>query len=148
MDNVSTILTEELLSNELHTILKLDSEECNYLDSDNLEEEIQFKYPPSNVCLPGANETNTYDIDLNTRIINSPAHISVEKDHKSTVIYFRVDRYFEYMDLANTMCVIEYLVPGDTSKVPYIYIVPFFDTVAEMGKKKMIFPWVVGNPVT
>ena len=148
MSNILTVTDDKLVADQLHSILRLDTEECDYLNSENLDEEIQFKYPPSNVRLPGANENNTYDIDLNTRVIAGPATLSVERDHQSSVVYFRVDRYFDYMDLANTVCVVEYTIPGDKSKVPYIYIVPFFDTSAQLTQKKMIFPWVIGNPAT
>jgi hypothetical protein len=148
MSNISTITTDDLVAEQLHDIIRLESEECDYLTGDNLDEEIQFKYPPSTVRLPGANENNTYEIDLNTREIKGPATLSVERDHQSSVIYFKVDRYFDYMDLANTVCVVEYMVPGDKSKVPYIYVVPFFDTAAQLSQKKMIFPWVIGNPAT
>lgn len=148
MSNISNIITDDALVEQMHTILKLESEECDYLTGENLDDEIQFKYPPSNVRLPGANVNNTYDIDLNTRVIAGPAILSVERDHQSSVVYFRVDRYFDYMDLSNTVCVVEYTIPGDKSKVPYVYIVPFFDTSAQVSQKKMIFPWVIGNPAT
>ena len=108
--------------------------------------EIQFKNPPSIVRLPDANDDNTSDIDLSTRVINSPQFLSVEKDHKSTVIYFKVDRYFDFMDLANTVCVIEYKIPGN--KVPYLYVVPYFDIASHIVDGKIIFPWVLGNPAT
>ena len=78
---------------------------------------------PSNVHLPFAN--NIYDVDLKARKIYGPDFISVQRDHKAEVIYFKVDRFIDYMDLANTACVIEYILPGD-SRVPYIYIVPFY----------------------
>ena len=47
-----------------------------------------------------------YDINLDTRIIDSPKFIGVEKDHAAETIYFKVDRYYDYMDLANTICII------------------------------------------
>lgn len=101
---------------------------------------------PSNVHLPYAD--NIYDVDLNTRTIHGPEFISVQRDHKSEVIYFKVDRFIDYMDLANTVCVIEYIIPGVEDRIPYIYIVPFFDTTKFITEKKMIFPWVVGGPAT
>lgn len=100
---------------------------------------------PSNVHLPYAH--NIYDINLKTRKITGPEFISVQEDHKSTVIYFKVDRFVDYMDLANTVCVIEYIIPGDY-KVPYIYMVPFYDTTKFVNEGKMIFPWNVGSNAT
>lgn len=107
---------------------------------------VQAKNAPSNVYLPFAH--NIYDIDLKTRKINGPEFISVQRDHKSEVIYFRVDRYVDYMDLANTVCVIQYIVPGDLKRVPYMYIVPFYDTSKFVKENKMIFPWNVGGITT
>lgn len=100
---------------------------------------------PSNVHLPFAN--NIYDVDLKARKIYGPDFISVQRDHKAEVIYFKVDRFIDYMDLANTACVIEYILPGD-SRVPYIYIVPFYDTTKFATEGKMIFPWNVGGVAT
>ena len=110
--------------------------------------DIQFQNPPSNVRLPSANSSNTYDIDLSTRTVSAPEFLSVEKDHKSTVIYFRVDKYFDFMDLSNTVCVIEYIPPNVTKQVPYMYVVPFFDTTSQILENKILFPWVLGNQAT
>ena len=52
------------------------------------------------------------------------------------------------MDLANTICVIEYILPGDKSKVPYIYVVPFYDTSKFIQEGKMIIPWALGGAAT
>lgn len=115
---------------------------------DTLEQlyELQTRYAPSNVFLPFAH--NIYDIDLNTREIHGPNYISVRRDHKAEVIYFKVDRYFDYMDLSTTICIIEYIIPGDTEKIPYIYVVPFFDTFKFVKENKIIFPWTVGDIAT
>ena len=108
--------------------------------------EIQKKGVPANVYLPF--QHNIYDIDLNTRSIKAPKFLSVQRDHKAEVIYFKVDRYFDYMDLATTICIIQYHIPGDAKKVPYIYIVPFYDTHTYEKEHKMIFPWVIGGATT
>lgn len=108
--------------------------------------EIQAKHAPSNVYLPFAD--NIYDVDLNTRTIHGPEFLSVRRDHKSEVVYFKVDRYFDYMDLANTTCIIQYILPGDEEKIPHIYVVPFFDTSTCFNENKLIFPWSVGGATT
>lgn len=109
--------------------------------------EIQTKNAPSNVILPYAH--NIYDIDLDTRKIYGPSKLAVQKDHKSETIYFRLNRYFDYMDLTNTVCIIEYILPGDASRVPYIYVVPFYDINSKFAEEgKMIFPWSVSNNAT
>lgn len=108
--------------------------------------DLQARYAPSNVYLPFAD--NIYEVDLKTRTINGPDFISVQREHKAEVIYFKVDRFFDYMDLANTVCIVEYIVPGDTKRVPHIYAVPFYDTSKYLKEGKMIFPWSVGGAAT
>ena len=107
---------------------------------------IQTQAPPQIIHLPYARPNKIYNIDLNTRLINAPSMLSVSRDHQSSIIYFRTDRYFDYMDLTETVCVIQYIIAGEKEKVPYTYIVPFFDTETEPGK--IIFPWVIGGPAT
>ena len=65
---------------------------------------IQSLNPPSYVLFP--DKKKTYNIDLATRTIDAPAHLSVSKDHESETIYFKIDRFHDYMDLTNTTCVI------------------------------------------
>lgn len=110
--------------------------------------DIQAKNAPSNVFLPFIKdpEKNAYNINLNTRVINGPAALSVRRDHKAQVVYFKVDRYFDYMDLTNTVCVIQYLTPKE--KIPRVYIVPYYDTTTCVGEDKILFPWVVGGMAT
>lgn len=108
---------------------------------------IQTQNPPSNVYIPFAE--NTYDIDLNTRIINGPLTLGLQRDHKSLVIYFKVDRYYDYMDLSNTVCLVEYKTPNDEpGSAPHVFIVPYYDTYRYAQENKMIFPWVVGGAAT
>ena len=107
---------------------------------------IQRERFPSNVFLPYAH--NIYDVDLNTRTIYGPDIISVQQDHNAEIIYFKVDRFIDFMDLSNTVCVIEYIVPGDTKRIPYLYIVPFYDTNKFAKENKMIFPWSISGTAT
>lgn len=110
--------------------------------------QIQTQAPPSPIRnLPTS--TTVYDIDLNTRTVEAPRILSVSRDHKSTVIYFRVDRYYDYMDLAETVCLIQYYPAGNNkTKVPFTYVVPFFDILSNEDTGKIIFPWVIGGPAT
>jgi hypothetical protein len=41
-----------------------------------------------------------YDINIDNRTISNQNIVVVEKDHKSKTIYFSVDRFVDYMDLA------------------------------------------------
>ena len=106
---------------------------------------------PVYASLPAAE--NTFDIDLNTRKINAPKMLSIEKDHKSEVIYFQVDRFADYMDLAHTCCVVQYNVQrkdakGNTVTKTYFYPVPFFDVYRKVDEKKILFPWCLDASVT
>ena len=62
--------------------------------------------PPTYATLPHAD--NIYNIDVNTREIDAPRFLAVEKDNVSETIYFIIDRYADYMDLATTSCIITY----------------------------------------
>lgn len=103
--------------------------------------QIQSQLSPDWVKLPNAK--NFYEIDLNTRKVESPEVLSLSKDHKSNVIYFRMDRYFDYMDLAETTGIIEYIPAGSKDRIPYVYVIPFYDTGTDKENGKIIFPWVI-----
>ena len=104
---------------------------------------IQSQNPPSYVLFSDIKDI--YDIDLSARTINTPEFIGVFRDHKSETIYFRVDRYYDYMDLSNTTCIIQYITPD---KKAHIYAVPFYDILTERKNNKMIFPWCVDGIAT
>ena len=105
--------------------------------------QIQSQNPPSIAILPSA-ET-IYDIDVISRTVNSPKFLSVARDHKSETIYFRIDRFNDYMDLSNTICIVQYY---DASGKSHIYPVPFFDIVTEHKNGKLLFPWCIDGAAT
>lgn len=114
--------------------------------ADNLEYlyTIQSQYSPCIVELPGANN-NIHNVELSTRTIAPPKFISVSADHKAETVYFVMDRYYDYMDLTNTCCLIQYYTPD---KLPYVYIVPYYDIYTYRGLNKMIIPWNVDGAAT
>lgn len=83
-----------------------------------------------------------YNVDLNSRIIESPSTLSVQSDHYAETFYFLVDRFYDNMDLAQTNCVIQYVTGGEC----YVYAVPFCDITTFEGK--MIIPWNISASVT
>ena len=99
-----------------------------------------------------------YKINLNNRTIESPPFISVELDHKSEIIYFSVDRYYDAMDLADTNCIIQYT--NTATKKSGFYAVPFYDVVTLSAEKyindkgqeeyvpKILFPWCIDGLAT
>lgn len=91
------------------------------------------------------NRENVYDIDLNTRKINSPEFIGVEEDQAAETIYFRVDRYYDYVDLKDMICIIQYTNAKGSTK---LYPVPFYDISTYAKDKKMLIPWNVGTGAT
>ena len=94
-----------------------------------------------------------YEIDLNTRTIQAPEFLSVEKDHVAETIYFKVDRYYDNMDLTNTVCLVQYVNENakTNDNVPaegFAYAVPFFDVDHFKDENKILFPWMIGGPAT
>ena len=98
--------------------------------------------PPTYAVLPTAE--NIYNIDINTRVIDAPNFLSIEKDHKAETIYFIVDRYADYMDLATTCCLITYTNAKNQSRV---YSVPFYDIYTYARDRKMLIPWCLDATV-
>jgi hypothetical protein len=72
---------------------------------------LQYKY----VMLPL--DEDPFTIDLNTRTINVPASFSkcasVQSDQLAETIIFVADRFFDYMDLANTNIYVQWTIPAD-----------------------------------
>lgn len=98
--------------------------------------------PPTYAILPSAE--NIYNIDLNTRVVDAPTFLGIEKDHKSETIYFIVDRYSDYIDLATTSCLIQYV---NAKKESRVYMVPFYDIYTYAQEGKMLIPWCLDATV-
>lgn len=108
----------------------------------NILYQIQNTYPPCPAELP--THEPLYNIDLNTRTIETPKEIVVKKDHNSTVFYFLVDRFFDYMDLSTTCCIITYTIDDES----YAYPIPFYDIYSYSQYNKMVIPWQLDKIVT
>ena len=106
--------------------------------------EIQSSTPTRKALLLPKDE-KIYDIDLNTRKISVPKFLSVAKDHEAETIYFKFDRYYDYIDLTTKTCVIQYTNANGES---YIYPVPYFDTETFAGENKVIIPWCIQGKAT
>lgn len=85
-----------------------------------------------------------YDINIDNRTISNQNIVVVEKDHKSKTIYFSVDRFVDYMDLAQTHCIIQYNAGGRT----HFYPVPYYDIYTKSSEGKIIFPWNLSYNLT
>ena len=85
--------------------------------------QIQSENAPTlAILLPSAERI--YNIDLNKRTIDAPEYLSVSEDHNAETIYFKVDRFFDNVDLSNTVCIIQYVNALGEERV---YAVPFYD---------------------
>lgn len=115
--------------------------------ADNLEYlyTIQSQYSPCIAELPGA-QTKIYQVNLNERTIDSPKSIGISSDHKAEVIYFMMDRYYDFMDLTNTSCIIQYVTPHDGGS--YVYVVPYYDIYTYRDQNKLIIPWNIDGAAT
>jgi hypothetical protein len=82
-----------------------------------------------------------YEIDLNKRTTSAPDFLAVDSDHYAETIYFKVDRFYDNMDLADTVCTIQYINNNDDEDEGHIYLVPFFDILTYREDNKILFPW-------
>lgn len=85
------------------------------------------------------------DIDLDTREVQTPEYLSVEDEHLAETVYFRIDRFFENQDLANTIGIIEYI---NAKGEGYIYPIPYYDITSEKDNNKIIIPWCIDGFAT
>lgn len=114
--------------------------------------EIQNKnFPKKAILLP--TDEKIYEIDLNTRTIHAPKFLSLTKDHNAETIYFKFNRYFDNMDLTNTVCLIQYENKNAVNKDGdpahgFTYLVPFYDTTYYKDEDKVLIPWIITAPVT
>ena len=104
---------------------------------------IQSDNHPKIAILPSSEKI--YNIDLKTLTIETPKYLSVEHDHKSETVYFKVDRYFDYMDLSETVCVVQYVTADNEAR---IYPVPFYDITTYAQEGKMLVPWCIDGGAT
>ena len=108
--------------------------------------------PILSVILPS--DERTFEVDLNSRTISVPTFLSVSKDHRAETIYFLVDRYYEYKDLSQTSCLIEFInAEGEGG----YYVVPFYDITSypyyidddgNAHEAKMLIPWCIEGTAT
>lgn len=81
------------------------------LQMQQYKDEKGNSYPRKAALLPPEpSKNNTIcNVDLDTRRIDSPSLLSVQFDHNAEVIYFKCARYYENIDLATMVCIIEYI---------------------------------------
>ena len=110
----------------------------------------KYKY----VMLPLDEEP--FNIDLNTRTINVPASFnkcaSVQSDQLAETIIFTVDRYFDYMDLANTEIYVQWTIPENKKDGIEEYNgatrVEMVDLDTLKNESKIRFAWPLNDTIT
>lgn len=88
---------------------------------------------------------NVYNIDLNTRTVETPSSLAIQYDHNAETIYFCVDRYFDHIDLSKSMCVIQYI---NAKNQGGLYFVPYYDLTTYYEEDKILLPWMLEKFLT
>lgn len=111
---------------------------------DKLLAEIQDNYnaPIKKIIVPSTEPI--YNIDLESRQVESPEFFGVQNDHQAETIFFVIDRHFGRVDLTNTIGIIQY---KNAHLDEYVYVIPYYDIITK-GGDKILFPWVIQGPVT
>ena len=100
--------------------------------------DLDYNHPP---------REDIWDIDSNTRRVYIPPQfrwiVAVQGDHYSEILTFRIDRYFDGVDLSQKTCIVQFLNAGGKAGT---YQVQKMDTTTE--PEKIIFQWAVDNVAT
>lgn len=104
---------------------------------------IADSYNPPHMRLRIPTDEPVYEINLNTRTVSTPSFLGVEADHESELIYFEMDRFFDFMDLSTCIGIVQF---RNAKNEEYYYVIPYYDILSKSGK--MIFAWDIQSPVT
>lgn len=85
-----------------------------------------------------------YNIDLNTREIETPEFLSVLEDHNSEIIWFKADRFYDDFDLYGSTCWIQY---KNALKEEHICLT-LPKVIKESNHDVLYIPWPVCGPAT
>ena len=100
--------------------------------------DLDYNHPP---------REDIWDIDSNTRRVYIPPQfrwiVAVQGDHYSEILTFRIDRYFDGVDLSQKTCIVQFLNAGGNAGT---YQVQKRDTTTEPGK--IISQWAGDNVAT
>lgn len=119
--------TSEKEYNELLYVIK---------DPNNLTDEPVYYRIPA--------DEPVYNIDLNTREIEAPAFFGVTEDHNAEVVWFKVDRFFDDVDLYDATCWIQY---KNALKEDYVAVtIP--RVIEDNSHNTLYIPWPIRGTVT
>lgn len=83
-----------------------------------------------------------YSINLDTRDIEAPEFLSVQEDHNAEVVWFKVDRFYDDVDLFDATCWIQYKNALGESYV----CVTFPKVIKESNHDVLYLPWPIYGP--
>lgn len=94
-----------------------------------------------------------FEINANTRAINIPASfkkngVAVQGDDLAEVLYFKIDRYFDYMDLNNCDIYIQWETPKSADGTTIKSASPAYIRDIESEPGKLIFGWALSDAIT
>lgn len=98
---------------------------------------------PSILKMRVPSDEKIYQINLNTRKVESPSFIGVNGDHSAEFIFFEMDRFYEMMDLADTIGIV---LIRNANNEEFYQLIPYYDIYSD--KNKIIFPWTIQAPTT
>lgn len=94
-------------------------------------------------------DEDVFNINLNTRTISIPTAFSriggVQADQMAELVIFETDRYFDYMDLANTLIYVQWQLPNASQTTGATYI-DMKDLESKPGKIR--FAWPLHDVIT
>ena len=106
---------------------------------------INYHYNMPHLAVLTPRDERVFNVNLESKEIDSPEFLSVEYDHNSETVYFLMDRYFDAMDLSQTACVIQYINAKGEGR---FYTVPFYDVETYHRDDKMLVPWCIEGEAT
>lgn len=106
--------------------------------------EIQDNNPPSIAVLVPSYEPFV-EVNMDERKIYAPEFISINKDHRSETVFFKMPRYLDHMDLSQTCGIVQYINAAGEGRV---YPIPFYDLDTCSDENMMLFPWVIEGEAT
>lgn len=94
-----------------------------------------------------------FDIDANSRKITVPAEfksngVSVQRDHLAEVIFFRIERYFDYTDLSTCDIVINWKMGTKEGKTTRFIKFEKVFTIDDTQASCIVFGWPINDIVT
>ena len=94
-----------------------------------------------------------FEINANTRAINIPASfkkngVAVQGDDLAEVLYFKIDRYFDYMDLNSCDIFIQWETPKGADGKTIRSVSPEYIRDIESKPGKLIFGWALSDQIT